>query len=58
MRPRSRLSVALVAIEQDLREAVHQIVAAYQANDTDRYLSFYAADMTVLRAAGRWTREG
>ena len=43
--------------EQDVREAVRQIVTAYQANDIERYFSFYADDMTVLRATGRWTKD-
>jgi ketosteroid isomerase-like protein len=44
--------------EQDVRDAVKQIVAAYAANDVEKYFSFYAPDMTVLRATGRWTHQG
>ena len=44
--------------EQEIRAAVKQIVAAYAANDVEKYFSFYAPDMTVLRATGRWTTQG
>jgi len=44
--------------EQEVRDAVQQIVAAYAANDIEKYFSFYATDMTVLRATGRWTTQG
>jgi ketosteroid isomerase-like protein len=44
--------------EQEIRDAVKQIVAAYGANDVEKYFSFYAPDMTVLRATGRWTTQG
>jgi ketosteroid isomerase-like protein len=44
--------------EQEVRDAVKQIVAAYAENDIAKYFAFYAPDMTVLRATGRWTTQG
>ena len=41
--------------EQEVREGVRQLVAAYGANDLDKYFTIYAKDMTILRATGRWT---
>ena len=54
----ARVSAQPPKAEQEVRDAVKQIVAAYAANDVEKYFSFYAQDMTVLRATGRWTHQG
>jgi ketosteroid isomerase-like protein len=41
--------------EQDVREGVRQLVAAYGVNDVEKYFTIYAKDMTILRSTGRWT---
>jgi ketosteroid isomerase-like protein len=44
--------------EQEVRQAVQEIVAAYATPDVDKYFSYYADDMTIFRGPrGRWTKQ-
>ena len=44
-------------IEQEVVEAVRQFVAAYASTDVEKYFSFYAKDITIIRVTGRFDRE-
>ncbi len=44
--------------EQEVRQAVDEIVASYATTDVDNYFSYYADDVSIMRAgAGRWTKQ-
>ena len=44
-------------IEQEVAEAVRQFVAAYDANDVEKFFSFQAKDMTIISFGRRVDRE-
>ena len=44
-------------IEEEIAEAVRQFAAAYGANDVEKYFSFYAKDISIVRVTGRFDRE-
>ena len=45
-------------IEQEVAEAVRQFVAAYAANDVEKFFSFQAKDITIISLGQRADREG
>jgi ketosteroid isomerase-like protein len=50
-------SMSVSKVQQEVGDATRAFVAAYGANDVEKYFSYYAKDITIYRVTGRFNRQ-